>query len=791
MRKIIVTRGPQGSGKSYAIEALGLVEWTLSSDTIRSVLASPFLSGDGRMIINQAVNGEVFQTIERVANERMRRGETLCIDTTGLEISDLYHWRDLAKHHRYKIAYLDMSDIPLETAHARQHGRHEIRKVPEHTLRRFHKQIVDNPIVITDPFLETLVKGDERGTHIETLRAWLDEPALDLAAYERVVHVGDIQGCYSVLVDGGPFEKGLDPKTYYVFVGDLLDRGIENGKVLRWFKENALGKPNVTLLWGNHEDHIHRWGRGLDAVSNEFAHRTLPQLVAEGLGPDDGNAICDFARDFLVYDFNGARVIANHAGLSTSPAEPWRVSLEQYSHGTGYWEDDVDAQFTQNAYGITQVHGHRNHSGVPIQATSNSFNLEDQVEFGGTLRTCTLDRDGWTTKGYRNWVFKPLGERLSEETKLTEARKKQRKKLPHWIVKGEASQVRFDPALLASMREHGGVNERPGETFPHVSSLNFSKAVFHDQAWDEVTVKSRGLFFNVETLAMVSRGYDKFFNIGEMENTTIESIAENAIFPLTTYVKLNGFLGTVGYDEKTDTLFVSSKSSADGKFAGWFREIFEDKVSPEKRERLRRYLRDTESCLTFEIIDPVNDPHIIEYKDKNIVLLDVIRRSTTFEKADYEVTREVADIFGFDVKKRGFTIHNKIQLLQWYSSVRSKMGHQVDGSPVEGFVIEGANLMTKWKAPYYAFWKQMRSHVQRTLKAMDNKQRPSSPAAGIRNQDWMSDEQKALAVEFNGWLWNQDPVEIAEAFKTGGIIAVRTLYDKTPAVAPAEGLSIG
>lgn len=782
MRKLVVFRGPQGSGKSYTIDKLGLNEWTLSSDAIRSVVASPMLTSHGTMIINQDVNQKVFGMLHDLADQRMRRGETLVIDTTGMQISDFAEWRRMAKEHRYKIAFVDLTDVSLETALARQEGRHELRKVPRQSLERFVKIMKDNPLTVEDPSRETLIKGDEAGSHIDVLRTWLQEPVLDLSAYKEVVHIGDVQGCYSVLAGkDGPLANGFRDDTFYVFVGDLLDRGIENGKVLRWFVDNAVGRDNVALMHGNHEDHLHRWSRGYDPVSNEFAYRTLPQLEAEGLTPADADKVCDMAREFLIYTHGGRTVFVNHAGLSTLPGDPWRVSLEQYSRGTGNWSDDVDSQYAANVHGVFQVHGHRNEKGVAIRATSLSFNLEDSVEFGGHLRTCTLTEDGWQTKGYKNRVFRPLAVRLALETINNPAdnRTKVRKRYPDWIIKQEPTQKFFDPDLLEQMKRHTGVREKNSETFPHVYSLNFTKDVFFDKAWDDVVVKARGLFLDGETSEIVARGYDKFFNIGEIASTQVDVLAETLQFPVTLYAKENGYLGNLGYDARRDVPMVASKSTADGPFAGWFRDILAEKVSAPNFERLRRYLRDTESSMTFEVIDPVNDPHIIEYDEPNIVLLDIVRRATDFRKASYDTVKEVGQYFGLDVKQRAMRFENKIQFLAWYRKAEKEgLAHTFGRKPVEGFVLEDASgFQTKWKSPYYRFWKQMRSQHHRVGRMLENSQMPKDAASNIRGMNWMTEEMIEKAIEFNGWMLEQTPETIGK-----DIIQARNLFaeDRKP-----------
>lgn len=776
MRKLVVFRGHQGSGKSYTIDQLGLNEWTLSSDVLRSIVASPMLTAHGTMIVNQDVNGTVFTQMRELAEKRMQRGETLVIDTTGLQVADFDTWRELARHYRYRIAFVDLSGIPLEVALARQEGRHELRKVPQQSLERFHRIMMDNPLTVKDPARETIIVGDEAGSHIEALRSWLEEPVLDLSKYEAVVHVGDLQGCLSVLAGPeGPLADGLRDDTFYVFVGDLLDRGIENGKVLRWFVDNALHRENVALMHGNHEDHLHRWSRGLEPVSNEFAYRTLPQLIEAGLTPDDADAVCDMAREFLIYEYDGRRVFVNHAGLSTLPKEPWRVSLDQFSRGTGNWSDDVDGQYAALvSSGVYQVHGHRNDRSVPIRANSLSFNLEDSVEHGGNLRTCTLSRDGWSTQAYRNHVFRPLVERLGHEHIKNPAdnRLKARKRYPDWILRQEPSQKRFDAGLLSRMKEHTGVVEKSSVSFPDIISLNFSRNVFFDKAWDDVVVKARGLFLDRETSVIAGRGYDKFFNIGELPSTQIEVLADSLRYPVMTYVKENGYLGNLGYDERNDRIMVASKSTPDGDFARWFGEILHDTVSEEGLEKLRRYLRDTESSMTFEVIDPVNDPHIIEYDRSGVVLLDIVRRSTDFRKASYDTLKEAGEFFGLDVKQRAMRFESKIQLLSWFRKAEKDMSYTHRGKYVEGYVFEAADgFMTKWKSPYYRFWKQMRSQHDRVRKMLGNSQMPKNAATAIKGTNWMTDEMIEKALDFNAWMLSKSETTIGT-----DIVEARNLY---------------
>ncbi len=48
---------------------------------------------------------------------------------------------------------------------------------------------------------------------------------MDANKYKDIKVIGDVQGCYTVLMEA---LSDFNPETLYIFAGDLLDRGIEN-----------------------------------------------------------------------------------------------------------------------------------------------------------------------------------------------------------------------------------------------------------------------------------------------------------------------------------------------------------------------------------------------------------------------------------------------------------------------------------------------------------------------------------------------------------------------------------
>ena len=70
--------------------------------------------------------------------------------------------------------------------------------------------------------------------------------------YKRILAVGDIHGCFEKLIS--LWKKiSVTPEDLVIFLGDYVDRGRENVKVLKWIMTESK-KKNVVALCGNHED---------------------------------------------------------------------------------------------------------------------------------------------------------------------------------------------------------------------------------------------------------------------------------------------------------------------------------------------------------------------------------------------------------------------------------------------------------------------------------------------------------------------------------------------------------
>ena len=751
MRKLILTRGPAGAGKSTLIKEAGLEAYSLSMDTLRLTKSAPIMLPNGHIGISQEFNPQVFEEFRKLTGGRMMRGELLVIDTTMVDKSDIREWLERADSFGYDVAILDFTGLDIDTLVERNAQRESFKHVSRQNIERMIERGSGTlDLSRNGSAVQVIDATAERNLVLQQINEFLHVPILDFSHFEKVIHIGDLQGCWTPLAGkGGLLEHGFEDNNAYIFIGDLVDRGIENGKVMRWLLDNAQGRDNVFFLWGNHEDHLRRFAQDQKPVSGEFRNRTQPQLLEAGVTPREVGEFLSTFQDVIPYTWNGHKVMASHAGLANVPDRFELISQYQYARGTGNYDDPVDEQFRKQApAGWVQVHGHRNPHLVDAQANPKSFNLEDSVEFGGNLRAAVLDENGWSTVSIRNRVFLDPRRR---SVKAIPGTKKRDEPMPMgqvpppWM--NEPNNTKLSEETVKAMMEHDGVRMRSSSLYPNVVSLNFTKNIFFDASWDEITTKARGLFIDKNTNEIVARGYDKFFNVGEREETRLDSLMENLKFPVSAFVKENGYLGLLGYDKLSDELFLSSKSSPEGEFSEHFRRIFEKTLTQGQREALRRWLRDNEACMAFEVIDPINDPHMIEYENDRLVVLDIFHRGENGKKLEYAHMKAVCQRFGLEAKARGMEFRSAEQLAGWYKAVEGRLDWRWKGQDIEGLVLEDTDgFLTKVKVPHYAFWKRMRSAKDRLAKLMGQRPKMIDDPHAEKRTEILEQLQRAKAA---------------------------------------------
>ena len=690
MRDLLLMRGVPGCGKSSFIKLWNLEPYTICPDEIRLMFQSPVLDPKtGRKSISQKNDKKVWNLVYELVESRMERGEFIVIDAMNIDISS---WKKLSDKYRYRIWYQKFG-ARLEECIYRNNLREEYKQVPEEVIRNAYKRIQETP-----------VPSYAKEASVELLYGAIKP--LNVDQYENIYVFGDIHGCFDPL-DNFFKEHPYSQKNLYVFTGDYVDRGYQNRETLE-FLINFTNASNVMFLEGNHFWERYWANDEIDKIrSKEFLVNTINQI--NGIDKSKLREWCRRWIQMAYLTYNENKYLITHAGMGYFPSFNLRFVPTYDMIKGGKYEDDVDAWWEEKSENdVIQIHGHRNLNKYPVDKFKRSFNLNSAVEFGEPLRIMEISKSGHKFYHYENERCKGRlnpWERVdySDNVALSMANK---------------ANLSKDEQFVLELRKSTDIAEK---TLANgISSFNFKRDVFFSDRWDNLNKIARGLFID-KNCKIVARSYEKFFNFQEGDKNTVDFLRENLKFPVSLYMKYNGFLGLLSYDHNINDLHFFSKSTDEGDFAKWFKEIALAQFKRIKAlDEITEYLRNNDVTMVFEVIDPENDPHIVEYPNKRVWLLDIIDNTIEFNKKSYDELCNIAHEFNLNVKNREFGIGNfsdlKYNLENSFPSINPE-------SQFEGFVIEDQNgYMFKYKMPYYNYWKKMRG-----VKNQIQKGKPYSP----------------------------------------------------------------
>lgn len=676
MRSLVILRGSPASGKSTWVKEMRLENYTLSADTIRLLVESPIIVPDKKhRVISQSNDSYVWQLLFELLEKRMSRGEFVIIDATHSRSTDFSRYNKLCEKYRYRRYYVDFSDVPIEECKRRNTLREDYKRVPEKVIDKMYSRLK------TQSKTSGWIEIDKNNFWNE-----IGIKLFDMNKYSKIHILGDIHGCYN------PLKEYFETNPYseddmYIFCGDYIDRGLQNKETLLFLMDLVKNK-NVLLLEGNHERWLNYYS--LDEFENIKSKEFLKKTMMEILDVDKIK-IREFYRrigQLAYFNYDGKNYIVTHGGISYIPDELLLVATEQLIKGVGDYNNQVDEIFAENEKdnNIIQVHGHRNTFDID-NFNNKSYNLEGKIEFGGYLKILELE------KGKEPVMIKIRNQYyVAEEEKETEIDSKEK------LIK---------ESMVEQLRKSKNIKETKLDN--NISSFNFTRSAFQKKRWDDLTCKARGLFVDTENDKVVARGYEKFFNINEKKETELEHLLVKFNDKITCYKKENGFLGILSL--VNGELFFASKSSNKSDYAKYFKDIF-DKSNINK-ELVVNYLENNDVSLVFEVIDIINDPHIIKYDNSKIVLLDIIHNKYEFEKESYEKVVELAKDLNCECKTIYKEFNNPREFHGWYLEVTDE--DDMSKTDIEGVVIESSGIMTKLKFPYYNFWKFMRRVKEKVL----------------------------------------------------------------------------
>ena len=218
--------------------------------------------------------------------------------------------------------------------------------------------------------------------------------------------------------------------------------------------------------------------------------------------------------------------------------------------------------------------------------------------------------------------------------------------------------------------------------------------------WDykrpDLPTYARGLFTYRRkdgTPEIATRGYDKFFNVGEVDDTKWESVASLTQAPYELSVKENGCIIFISGLEG-DNLLVCSKHSTGSRdnvdlshaVAGdrWVDKHL--KTVGKTRVDLSRELRSRNITAVAELCDDSFEEHVLAYepKDAGLYIHGINLNLPNFATYPGELVHQFADEWGF--KKAHYLIKDDIDSMKTFLSDCAESG-SYDGRDTEGFVI--------------------------------------------------------------------------------------------------------
>ena len=665
MRELYLTVGAPAIGKTHWIKKMGLQDYTVSSDEIRHIVANY------QAVIGKDKKGEylkdyqidyqseyqVWNFLYAAVENRMKHGQTTFVDATHLFKGAFTKYNQLRIKYHYKVylidfmhKYIDNLDKLSEMLNKRDSGRQ--RHVGVNTIEKYINRYLNvrnhfpQWAEVTSPFkVEISLKMADSFVYT------------DMSKFDTVKVIGDVHGDYGALQEVfNSHHRGVA----YVFVGDYLDRGSKNPETLKFLSE--LKGNNIFFLRGNHE-----W-RAEEFLNTGKLHgnfrKTWPQLNKEFGEKEAKKMLSSIQKQLLDYlcfeDSTKQKYLITHAGIEPLVAMYTPVTLMNESdfvmgvptEDEDPYNRDVDKQLSSED--IVQIHGHRNNFDH-FDDCYNAYNL--------------------TKDGRFRWVEIDMA--TGEVT-------------PHDIksIDGEKLQDTLD----------SDPDVKNVELTDGIIANNFTREAFENNRWTPTTTNARGLF--TRNNEVVGRGFKKFFELGQTPTSTLESLG----YPVKAYVKHNGFLAISFYDKDKQKVNVFSKGGGEP-YSTWARQILKELGMYESLENYYDQTEFQDTSVLFEIVDPINDPHIVKYNNVHAYPLAVVNN----DMAGHVRLKEAEDYWGID-KWLVFTANNeetlKAQMNNW----------QGWNSTKEGLVLYGQNKMLKVKTPFYHKAKELRSALGHATK---------------------------------------------------------------------------
>lgn len=686
MRTIFLLRGCQGSGKSSLISQWDAENNTLSFDKFRELFYSVRSVADhGRTSTTgdtQTFEKEIVRACMSAAESRMYNGDTLFIDNMNLTNKDIAPWKALADKFFYTLYIVDVQGDASDAELLRRNGHRGKKMLPPEAILRTAQRSRNSLAYLKDNY--TVISPNEVSSLLSPANF-----TVDASRFDKTIIIGDVHGHIETLVKLLEPYGGIDNENnLYIFVGDLIDRGPDSVGVVELI--SPWKRNNVIVCEGNHEQNMRHVLKHTSKTRFSQTRASREQFLSRGWTKEDieNKLLSPLVPAVVILNapVTNGEIVVSHAGFDTGAngelinSAITRGPITEFTYGTSSrdkvyrghssYESTIDSYLAWTTIPrIMQVHGHRNvqQDGTYPWNVGHIFNLEAGVTAGGCMRALVLSDQGM--------------EKVEVRTPDTPA------DTPKVLLTEED----FASSELIRSKDCG----------QGITSYNFTRDAFRTQQWTEASLRARGLF--MRDGAIVGRGYDKFFNMGELNGYTRDEILEQFELPVTISRKVNGFLGIMFVVDGELKLF-SKSGPTDYSRAAW--DLLN--LSEDEQKKLKGILSAHNASMTLEIVHP-RDPHIVQ-EDPGGYILDVIRNDFDYTPLD-KVRGHIENMHISSLKPKN------LRVLHTRADVDNALSKAESTRDDEGIVLRDARgKMSKVKANHYSEVKKLRTALNRALK---------------------------------------------------------------------------
>lgn len=429
--KLFVLQGAPGCGKSTFIRDNGLERYVVSPDAVRVMIDPEPLVVDaetGSMVAGYDFTPETskhaFNVCLEIMRDRMRHGRTVVLDSTAARRKTISSFLNAANDYNYDVYYVDMQ-YGLSVSEILDRNRSRgARAVPEKVV-----------LGMIDSIRKYEYQGGERLITPDEMLDMMMVPVRDVTGdYDRIIIVGDVQGCFDTFVNTTAYREIDNPRSLIIMAGDYLDRGSGNHLMFDWLVKH-LDNDNLMLARGNHDSYFRLMGHG--DMGDGLPRKTVAsvkQIIAGStvLGGKVkhlrklASRVYHATQPIIPVRFNGMGIIVTHGGIAPSmlgtsydgERDAYKLGFNSDEDmyygagttiGTGDYIINIDELIRKHhldgdngsPLGVNQFHGHRNHYAVSgTKYAPYSYNLEANVDKGGALRSAIITPNPGYQTGY-------------------------------------------------------------------------------------------------------------------------------------------------------------------------------------------------------------------------------------------------------------------------------------------------------------------------------------------------------------------------------------------------------